>query len=207
MIVIIDYGIGNVASIKNMFARLNRESIPRISCDREVIEAANRLILPGVGAFDYGMASLKSLGFVDLIRKKALEDSTPLLGICLGAQLLTQGSEEGELEGIGLLPARTVQFRKNTELRKKNRMHMGWDDVHVKSPFAPLFEGLKEDIRFYFVHAYHFEVDNQDIVLAECSNGYAFPCAIGQNNIFGVQFHPEKSHRFGMQLLKNFSKI
>ena len=203
MIVILDYGMGNVGSIQNMLRKIGVREV-EISRDAEVIRAADKLILPGVGAFDAGMKRLWESGLPDLIRAHALEQGKPLLGICLGMQLLGQSSEEGTLPGLGLLPfsCRRFDFPPETALKIP---HMGWDRTYVRAQ-TPLTEGLESRERYYYVHSYHAVCENSAHVLMECEYGYRFPSAIYVGSVYGVQFHPEKSHLYGMKLLKNFAE-
>ena len=201
MIVIIDYGIGNPCSIVNMFKRINVEAV--ISSDVSDIEKAERLVLPGVGAFDNGMKKLNELGLVQVLNKKVLKNGTPILGICLGMQLFGRKSEEGRLSGLGWLDAETVKFRFEGAGVGLKIPHMGWNTVRVlKDSF--LFDGIESEERYYFVHSYHMSCNQGSDIVAETHYGYDFISAVKKENIVGVQFHPEKSHRFGMKLLKRF---
>jgi glutamine amidotransferase len=203
MIAVIDYGMGNIASILNMFKRIgNREVI--LTSDPALIEKADKIILPGVGAFDTGMQSLKASGLIPLLNKKVLNDHVPVLGICLGMQLLTLGSEEGTEKGLGWIEAKTKKFSFPEDSNLKIP-HMGWNYITIKKN-SPLInrDGKK---KFYFVHSYYVECAREEDVIATCNYGIEFTCMLQRENIFGAQFHPEKSHRFGMELLENFSKI
>jgi len=202
MLTIIDYGIGNLTSIQNM---LKKAGYPNaiISNKTADIAAADKLILPGVGHFDYGMEQLRQSGFFETLNKRVLVDKVPILGICLGAQLLTECSEEGESSGLGWIKGRTVRFRPekmNTTLKVP---HMGWGEIE-QSKQSSLLQGLPDFPRFYFVHSYHLQCTNEVDELASCRYGYSFTACIERDNIIGVQFHPEKSHKFGLQLLSNF---
>ncbi len=200
MITIIDYGMGNLGSIKNMLWRLGFES--KISSNPEDVLAAPKLILPGVGAFHQAMQNLHERGLVEPV-KQACAAGTPLLGICLGMQLLTQGSEEGEpIEGLGLIPGRTRAFHIDEGLKVP---HMGWNFVRVEQS-TPLTEDLPTPSRFYFVHSYVVECERAENVLLTCAYGETFHAGICSGNVMGTQFHPEKSHRFGMKLLQNFAE-
>ena len=202
MIVIIDYKVGNITSIQKMLKKAGcSNSI--ISSKLEDIASATKLILPGVGHFDYGMTKLKESGLIDILNKRALEDKIPILGICLGAQLLTKGSEEGKEKGLGWIQANTVRFDKSKLGEELKIPNMGWLDVKFQNE-APLFHNISEDSRFYFVHTYHLKCDNQKDIAVAAEYGYEFTAGVIQNNIMGMQFHPEKSHKYGMQLLKNF---
>lgn len=201
MIAVIDYGMGNLGSIVNMLKKIGAEAI--ITSDAETIGRADKLILPGVGAFDHGMQSLHERGLVPLLEARVLEQRTPLLGICLGMQLLSRRSEEGSLPGLGWVEAETVRFQLNGHEPALKVPHMGWNFVQVRQPHAT-FEALPDDPRFYFVHSYHVVCADERTVLATTDYGHEFTSALIHDNIVGVQFHPEKSHKFGMKLLKNF---
>ena len=203
MIVIIDYGLGNIRSI---FAKIDQMNEPvTISSDIEVIENADKIILPGVGAFDSGMENIRNLGIREILDKKVTIDKIPILGICLGMQLLTQKSEEGMLPGLGYVDAVTKKFwfGATTSL---NLPHMGWNTITFKGD-SPLLNGITDNSRYYFVHSYHVVCDHPENVMASTRYGYDFPSIIRKDNIFGVQFHPEKSHKQGIRLIKNFVKI
>lgn len=202
MTVIIDYGMGNVGSIANMLKKIGQSC--QITADVDIVKKAERLILPGVGAFDNGMRNLEKLSIIDIIRQK-VRDGTPLLGICLGMQLLSNQSEEGVLSGLELIDAETVKFKADEE-HKLKVPHMGWNTVKVCSDH-PLFTELAQKNRFYFVHSYHVVCKSEENVLTKTEYGVEFNSTIYKKNIFGVQFHPEKSHRFGMQLLRNFTNL
>jgi glutamine amidotransferase len=201
MIVIVDYGLGNLGSIVNMLKKIGAHAT--LSADASVIEKATKLILPGVGAFDHGMKNLTDLGLVPVLNKKVIVEKTPILGLCLGMQLFTRRSEEGRLPGLGWLDAETVRFRLDQTQTKLRVPHMGWNVIKVCQT-NPIFEGLYEEARFYFVHSFHVLCHDAQDVLAQTHYGYEFPSVIGHGNIIGTQFHPEKSHKFGMKLLKNF---
>jgi len=197
MITIIDIG-GNVGSISNMLKRVGLKS--KISSDANDIEIADRLILPGVGAFDSGMKEIHSKNLIEVLAKKVLTERTPILGVCLGMQLFTKRSEEGVLPGLGWIDAETIRFRTNLRIP-----HMGWNTLNRKD--QPIFRNMPKSERFYFVHSYHVMCNDESNVIATTNYGYDFASVIQKENIIGVQFHPEKSHRFGMTLLKNFSEI
>ncbi len=199
MVAIIDYGLGNLGSIANMLKVIGEKSV--ITSDKTEIEAADKIILPGVGAFDAGMTRLQEAGLVEILKTQALEVKKPVLGICLGMQLLGRKSEEGSLPGLGLIPFDNLRFRlDDTKLKVP---HMGWDIVTFQQK-NPLLEGLSGTQRYYFVHSFHAKCDSKDHVLMTCDYGYEFSAAVVSGNIYGVQFHPEKSHDFGMALLTNF---
>ncbi len=201
MIAIIDYGLGNAGSVSNMLEELDIEN--EITCDAASVGQADKLILPGVGSFDKGMELLRKSGAAEMV-KEAAAQKKPILGICLGMQLLGRKSEEGLQEGLGLLPFDNVRFR-FAENRNLKIPHMGWDTVTYDQP-NPLTDGLEEGDRYYFVHSYHAVCDSREHVLMTCCYGYEFAASVWKDNIYGVQFHPEKSHFFGMKLLTNFAK-
>lgn len=202
MVTIIDYGMGNLGSVQNMFKRIGVES--QISSSLEEIKNAQKLLLPGVGAFDSAIQRIDELGLRDVLIKKANVDKVPFLGICLGMQLLTNSSEEGILKGLGLIDAVTLKF--NFDDHTLKIPHMGWNFVHPKND-SPLTEGFTEEFRFYFVHSYYVKCDDPNDVVMQTEYGGRFDSIIQLGNIYGAQFHPEKSHKYGMKLLENFSKI
>ncbi|MEZ5039037.1 MAG: imidazole glycerol phosphate synthase subunit HisH [Saprospiraceae bacterium] len=202
MLTIIDYGVGNLTSIQNM---LKKAGYPNaiISNKKADIAAAEKLILPGVGHFDYGMGQLRQADFFDTLNRRVLEDKIPVLGICLGAQLLTKGSEEGYLPGLGWIKAKTIRFQTEQMGNGLKVPHMGWGDISIKKE-SLLLKDLPEEPRFYFVHTYHIVCEKPEDELVSGQHGYEFTAGVERNNIMGVQFHPEKSHKYGLQLLKNF---
>lgn len=199
-IIIIDYGMGNLGSIKNMFKAVGAEAI--ITSKLEVIKNARKIVLPGVGAFDNGMENIKKMGLLPVLNELVLDKKVPVLGICLGMQLMTRKSEEGKLPGLGWVQADTEKFQSNIGLKIP---HMGWNDVKITKNHY-LVKNLDQDARFYFVHSYHVVVDAVQDTLMETNYGYAFTSAFQKENIIGVQFHPEKSHKYGMELIKNFAE-
>jgi imidazole glycerol-phosphate synthase subunit HisH len=200
-ITIIDYGMANLGSIANMLKKLGVQ--PVIAADPAVAGRATKLILPGIGAFDHGMQRLRERGFVDVLNAKVLEEKVPVLGICLGAQLITASSEEGILPGLGWLDACTVRFDFSRLNARPKIPHMGWNTVRVLKQ-SPLYEGMPAESRFYFVHSYHVACNDPADRLTETTYGMPFTSSVQRDNILGAQFHPEKSHRFGLQLLRNF---
>ena len=203
MIAIINYGLGNLSSIQNMCKRLGIDAV--ITNDEEILNKASKLILPGVGHFKKGMVNLHSSGLKTLLDKMVLEDKKPILGICLGAQLMTKHSEEGDVDGLGWVDAVTVKFDEN-KINNHKIPHMGWTDIMTVDE-NPLWKNLPDEPRFYFVHTYHFQFQEQDEISAMADYSYPFACAFHKRNIYGTQFHPEKSHKFGMKVLENFSKL
>ncbi len=203
MITIVNYGVGNLASIQNMLKRIGAPS--RISSLKKEIQEAEKLILPGVGAFDTCSAKLTESGLLPILQEKVLIGKTPVLGVCVGMQLLVDGSEEGQLAGLGWIKGRTIRFNQNLMGGNLKVPHMAWTDIQLKKS-SKLIAGLEEASRFYFVHSYYVQPKDADDVLATAEYGIEFACAVEHDNIMGVQFHPEKSHRFGMKLLDNFVK-
>jgi len=203
-ITIIDYGMGNLGSIRNMLKLIGVDAV--ISSDAAIIERSDKLILPGVGAFDKGMENLKSLGLIDVLSKKIILAKTPILGICLGMQLFTKTSEEGKLAGLGWIDARTVKFRFDRDAKNIKIPHMGWNEV-MPAKESLLFKDARENLRFYFLHSYYVKLNNPADALTITNYGHEFVSAIENGNIIGVQFHPEKSHKFGVRFLENFVKF
>jgi glutamine amidotransferase len=202
MIVVIDYHCGNLGSIVNMFRRLG---VPSLASSRaEDIAQADQLILPGVGAFDHGMRNLREMGILPLLERKVFDEQTPLLGICLGMQLLSHCSEEGSEPGLGWLDAETVRFRPG-ESGACRIPHMGWNSVVPANREHGLLARI-ENPRFYFVHSYHVVCRKRENILATTTYGIEFHSAVARDNIAGTQFHPEKSHRYGLSLLANFAR-
>lgn len=197
---LIDYGLGNLGSVANMLKRVGVES-RRVTTPEEVLES-ERVLLPGVGAYDSGMAQLDELGLADALRGFA-GTGRPLLGICLGMQLLVDSSAEGARQGLGLIAGRCERFPDSPRLRVP---HMGWNHATPLRADS-LMEGLGEDSRFYFVHSYHVIPDAPDDALAETEYGTPFVSMIRRGNVMGAQFHPEKSHTFGMTVLRNFATL
>lgn len=204
MIAIIDYDCGNIASISNMFKKIGVSNVALTRSVRDV-EKASKIILPGVGSYDSGMGNLKKYGLIDVLNHKVLEEKVPTLGICLGMQLMAKGSEEGQLPGLGWFDAQVVRFRFPESQLNLKIPHMGWNYISVKKSNALLEQNTRT--RFYFVHSYYIKCQNPEDILFECNYGFQFTCGVARGNIYGAQFHPEKSHKFGMQLLLNFSKL
>ncbi len=202
MIVIVDYGVGNVGSVLNMLRKVGAKS--RVSGAAADIEAADKLILPGVGHFGHGMRKLEESGLVPSLRDQVLVGRKPMLGICLGMQMMTRGSEESDVPGLGWIDAFTHRFVEAPGLRVP---HMGWNVVRP-GPDARLFDAEPpEPERFYFTHSYHVRSAVPENVAASCRYGTEFVAAFQRDNLFGVQFHPEKSHFFGMNLLRRFGAL
>ncbi len=198
-IVIIDYGMGNIRSIIKAFKRINVDVVA--SSDSSVLDAASKLILPGVGHFKNGMQKLHELKLIDVLNRKVLIEKIPILGICLGMQLFTKHSEEGQCEGLGWIDAKTIRFRIPDNSFKIP--HMGWNTL-VKQKESSVLQGIGSDDTFYFVHSYHVVCDDNKDVLCNSSYNINFTSVCQHDNITGMQFHPEKSHKQGLSLLKNF---
>lgn len=203
MITIIDYNAGNIGSIQNMIKKIGGESV--VTSDPLQVSKATKLILPGVGHYDYGMENLINTGLIPILNQRVLLDKVPILGICLGAQLFTSRSEEGKTPGLGWFNAETVRFNPPSAAVKVP--HMGWSGVELHNNSSPLFTDMYEDPRFYFVHSYHMRTDHTEEILAFSEYGYRFVSALEKENIIGIQFHPEKSHKFGMKILENFINL
>ncbi|WP_419765648.1 MAG: imidazole glycerol phosphate synthase subunit HisH [Arcobacter sp.] len=205
MITIVDYGMGNLGSIQNMFKYIGINS--KIEKDVDKIKNASKILLPGVGSYDTAMKKINQNGLSDVLNEKALKDQVPVLGICLGMQLLTDGSEEGKLNGLGWISGKTKSFKNNIG-SEYNVPHMGWNLVKQsnRSQLTEDFDTFDET-RFYFVHSYFVKVENDKNSILKTSYGLDFDSAIQKNNIFGAQFHPEKSHKFGMKVFENFARI
>lgn len=201
MIAIIDYDIGNISAVANMLLRLGIRCT--ITAQPEEVEQAERIILPGNGSFDACMQNLRASGLIPTLERKVLEQGTPLLGICVGAQMLGTESAEGVERGLGWLDMRVRRFPDITGLRVP---HMGWNQVRPTSDIHRLTRDLDDEARFYFVHSYYMEPADVEDVLLLAHYGIDFAAGVSRGNISGVQFHPEKSHRFGKQLLASFVK-
>jgi imidazole glycerol-phosphate synthase subunit HisH len=199
-LIIVDYGVGNLGSIPNMLKRLGERAV--ISSDPSEVKAADRLILPGVGAFDAGARSLRTQGLIEPLRQRVLEDGVPTLGLCLGMELLFESSEEGQESGLGWIGGRIERFSFSDGARRPIP-HMGWNTVKVERQH-PLVADLGDEPRFYFAHSYHARCADPTDVVATATYGYEFPAVVARANVVGAQFHPEKSHRFGLKLLGNF---
>jgi imidazole glycerol-phosphate synthase subunit HisH len=200
VISIIDYGLGNVLAFRNVFERLNIPVEVARTC--EDLRKSTKFILPGVGAFDGAVERLAASGMRGLMEEMVLRHQVPVLGVCVGMQMLAASSEEGELAGLGWIAGRVKRFQ-GTSLPLP---HMGWNDVEPTRATG-LFSNLQEQARFYFLHSYYFECHDPADALAITDYGGTFTCAVNRGNIYGVQFHPEKSHRCGVQLLKNFAEL
>ena len=201
MITIINYGLGNIRSFVNLYERLNIKT--KVANSTDDIKSATKIILPGVGAFDYAMSKLNKSGMREELEKRVLIDKVPVLGICVGMQILGDRSEEGTMKGLGWIKGTNKKFKIS---EKSILPQMGWNNMDsIKK--NKIFTNINESSRFYFLHSYYFECENQENELARTFFEINYTSAINEDNIYGIQFHPEKSHSSGIQLLHNFSKI
>jgi imidazole glycerol-phosphate synthase subunit HisH len=204
VISIVDYGLGNILAFANIYKRLN---IPvSVVSTMQELQTAERIILPGVGSFDWAMSKLNESGMREQLDKQVMEEQVPVIGICVGMQMMGKRSEEGQEEGLGWLDAEVKRFDESTFTQETHLPHMGWNDVkHVVT--HPLFAGLEEEARFYFLHSYYFSEEDSSQVLAQTDYNGLYTSIAYRENIYGVQFHPEKSHHWGVRLLKNFAEM
>ena len=201
MITIVDYDMGNSRSVVNMLQRIGFKA--EITRDHKKLESAEKLILPGVGSFDTAMKNLEHFELKELLDRKALIEKVPFLGICLGMQILTNSSEEGNLSGLGWIEGSASKFKSDNDIKVP---HMGWNYIQPSSN-SRLCKNLEDNSRFYFVHSYYVQVNEEEHSSMKTNYSLEFDSGIEKDNIFGVQFHPEKSHKFGMQILKNFAEL
>jgi len=201
-IVIVDYGMGNLRSVSKKVKQIGYEAL--ISNNKTDILKANKLILPGVGHFENGMNKLRELDLISSLNEKVLVDKTPILGICLGMQLFTKYSEEGNVKGLAWVDAETIKF-KNLGIKFKIP-HMGWNSINLQKS-SSLFNKFDSEHLYYFVHSYYVSCNNENDILATTNYNTNFVCALQKDNVFGVQFHPEKSHEWGEQIIKNFIEM
>jgi glutamine amidotransferase len=199
VITVVDYGAGNIGSVLNMIRKVGGQAIA--SSEPEKLRNAEKVLLPGVGSFDNAMHKLEQLDLVRPLQDCAAA-GVPLFGICLGMQLLSHGSEEGKLPGLGLIPGQVRRFRFDAAQSSLKIPHMGWNQVSVCKKHS-IVDGLEDEARFYFVHSYHYECEDPADELFKTHYGYDFTSGVQRGNVIGVQFHPEKSHRFGMRLFRN----
>jgi glutamine amidotransferase len=203
MIVVVDYGMANIGSVLNMFRKVGAAAVA--SADVATLRSAKKIVLPGVGAFGSAMDCLRRLDLLGPLTELAMERRVPVLGICLGMQLLLESSEEGDVRGLGWIPGRVRRFAFSGEDSRLRIPHMGWNELKLAKE-SRLFQGVSQPQRFYFVHSYHAQCENAADVLGTASYGYEFAAAVERDNIAGTQFHPEKSHRFGMRLFQAFAE-
>jgi glutamine amidotransferase len=204
MIVILNYGLGNIQAFSNILNKLDVSH--RIARSAAELDGADKLILPGVGAFDHAMESFEASGMLGVVNDLVLKQRVPILGICVGMQMMAGSSEEGQLKGLSWIDGVVRKFDLSRMAAGSVLPHMGWNDL-APTRSDPLFTGLERDARFYFLHSYYFDPSHTEDILANSDYGAPFCCSIRRGNIYGVQFHPEKSHRFGVRLLKNFSEL
>ena len=204
MIHIVDYGLGNVQAFANMYKRLGFET--KRAKSAADLDSATKIILPGVGAFDHAMELLEQSGMRPSLEHLVIERKIPVLGICVGMQILASKSDEGTSAGLGWIPGRVRSFRLVAESAQLPMPHMGWNDV-IPNEHTQLFKGMQADSRFYFLHSFFFDCDDPTHSLARASYGFDFSCAVTAGNVYGVQFHPEKSHHNGGALLRNFAEL
>jgi glutamine amidotransferase len=204
MIAIIDYGVGNINAFVNIYKKLGVDV--RVARKSEDLLDASKLILPGVGHFDYAMERFTNSGMKETSADLVLKHKIPVVGICVGMQMLATKSDEGKLPGLGWIDASVRKFDVSRLKHTTRLPHMGWNDIQVEKP-SPLLSNLGNEARFYFLHSFYFDCNLPEDSIAVAEYGICFTCAVNHNNIYGVQFHPEKSHHFGIQLLKNFSDI
>lgn len=202
MIVIVDYGLGNLRSVLKSFEKLHIEA--EISSDPCVIKGADKLVLPGVGGFGKGIRNLQSNGLIEALNEAVVGKEVPTLGICLGLQLMTDWSDEGHLPGLGWIPGETLKFFRSGNVSKLRVPHMAWNSIELKRA-DPLFEDITPESEFYFVHSYYVRCADRQHVLATSWYGEEFDSVVRKGNILGTQFHPEKSHKHGLLLLRNFA--
>ena len=203
MITVLDYGIGNIGSVLNMVKKAGGVAVK--GSTQNHVEAAEKLIITGVGTFDAGMSALHERNLVETVKKAIVDRKIPVLGICLGMQLLCKSSDEGVIPGLGVVNASVKKFSMDSYLNLKVP-HMGWNTVAVRKTNL-LIEKLDSEQRFYFVHSYFVECNDPDDILLSTKYGQEFTSAFCHGSTYGVQFHPEKSHRFGLELMKNFLRI
>jgi imidazole glycerol-phosphate synthase subunit HisH len=204
MITIIDYGLGNIKAFLNVYKSLNISTI--IAKDAKAVEGASKIILPGVGAFDYAMSRLNGSGMREALENQVMDKGVPVLGICVGMQMLGKGSDEGALTGLNWIDGNVKLFESKSLSHKIPLPHMGWNTLNICQE-NKLFVDLDDHARFYFLHSYYFSAKDEDNIIGTSEYGIKYASAINQGNVYGIQFHPEKSHFNGTQLLKNFASI
>ena len=204
MITIIDYGVGNIFSFQNVYKRLD---IPtKIAKTSQDLTDAQKLILPGVGSFDYAMSQLNASGMREKLDELVIEKKVPVIGICVGMQMMGNRSDEGKLEGLKWIDSEILRFDENFIQQRTKLPHMGWNDVTPINN-QPLFNGLEKDAIFYFLHSFYFKCNNPTDSIAFSEYGISFSSAVNRDNVYGIQFHPEKSHQYGEKLLHNFANL
>ena len=204
MLTIIDYSLGNIRAFINVYKRLNvKIKVAHVAAD---VKGATKIILPGVGSFDYAMSQLNASGMRDELDKQVIANKVPVLGICVGMQILAKSSDEGKLSGLGWIDGEVQLFVSNLIPYKTHLPHMGWNSINIVKR-NKLLEGFNSNCKFYFLHSYYFICNNRGDIIATTEYGVTYTSAINHDNIFGTQFHPEKSHSIGIQLLQNFASL
>lgn len=206
MITIVDYGLGNINAFANLYKKLNVKL--QFAKDVNDLSDTTKLILPGVGAFDHAMKKLNDSGMREKLDELVLEKNIPVIGICVGMQMMANNSEEGELNGLGWIPGQVKKFSRATPSLVLDfpLPHMGWNSLSIVKN-STLFDGLDDRKQFYFLHSYYYQPDNEDHILATAEYGSEYACVINRNNVYGIQCHPEKSHHNGIALLKSFASL
>jgi len=204
MIAIIDYGLGNITAFANIYKRLG---VPfKLASSPDDLVDATKIILPGVGAFDHAMKRLLQSGMRDRLDERVLGDSVPVLGICVGMQIMAESSAEGNMEGLGWIKASVKKIPQDSLRSEQPLPHMGWNTIQ-HNQIGQMFQHIPNNARFYFLHSYYLDIEDEDKILATAAYGRSFCCVVGDKNIMGMQCHPEKSHGYGVQFLKNFSEL
>lgn len=204
MITIINYGSGNIRAIGNIYDRLNISY--KIASSPQEVHGAQKIFLPGVGAFDETISMLDKTGFREVLDKEIIQNKVPVIGICVGMQILAESSEEGSLPGLGYIKGRVKKIDETLLKQKPKLPHLGWNSIQIARENT-LLDGVDEEFGFYFLHTYYFECENDSDILATTNYGKSFASAINHENVYGIQFHPEKSHNNGVTLLKNFATL
>lgn len=204
MITIIDYGLGNIRAFVNVYERLNIKT--KIARNAEDIKGAKKIVLPGVGSFDYAMSQLNASGMREELEKQVLINKVPVVGICVGMQMLAESSDEGVLSGLGWINGKVKIFDASAIPYKTRLPHMGWNSINPVNN-CQLLSGFNDESRFYFLHSYYFDCQDQENIISTTEYGITYASAVNRENVYGIQFHPEKSHSNGIQLLNNFAKL
>lgn len=204
MISIVDYGLGNILAFKNIYKKLNIDC--RVASSKDDLKDSKGIILPGVGSFDWAMTKLNNSGMREMLDNLVIHKKVPVIGICVGMQIMAKKSEEGNMDGLGWIDAEIKKFDQPQNNEKLQLPHMGWNDIRCQKKNV-LLDGLENNAKFYFLHSYYFKESSQDQVLTVTNYGKSFTSCAFKDNIYAVQFHPEKSHEWGEKLLKNFAEI
>ncbi|MBS4064897.1 MAG: imidazole glycerol phosphate synthase subunit HisH [Chitinophagaceae bacterium] len=204
MITLIDYGVGNIFAFQNVYKRLDVPT--KIAKTSQDLVDAQKLVLPGVGSFDYAMSQLNASGMREILDELVVEKKVPVIGICVGMQMMGNRSDEGKMEGLKWIDSEILKFDQTLIQQRTKLPHMGWNDVYPINNH-PLFRGLEKDAIFYFLHSFYFKCNNATDSIAISDYGISFSSAVNRDNIYGIQFHPEKSHQYGEKLLHNFANL